>query len=95
MDVEQVIVEPLLTEKTNQMREAGKYAFRVNPRATKVDVMRAVRTLFGVHPLRCNVLTVKGKPKRLRYRTQGRTPTWKKAVVTLAPNETIEIFEGA
>jgi large subunit ribosomal protein L23 len=95
MDADQIIIEPLLTEKTNIMRDQHKYAFRVNPRATKVDVMQAVRTLFNVHPLSCNVIKVKGKPKRLRYRTQGRTPGWKKAIVTLAANETIEIFEGA
>ena len=64
------------------MREAGKYVFKVDTRANKIQVMDAVRRLFDVHPVACNIMTVKGKPKRVRYR-KGYTATWKKAVVTL------------
>lgn len=94
MDVDQVIIEPLLTEKTNWQRESHKYGFRVDPRANKLDVMRALAELYNVHPVACNVINVKGKPKRLRYRA-GRTSSWKKAVITLPANESIPIFEGA
>jgi large subunit ribosomal protein L23 len=93
MDVDQVIIEPLLTEKTNWQREWHQYAFRVDPRANKLQVMQAVRQLFNVHPVACNISNIKGKPKRLRFR-QGRTPQWKKAVITLSKNESISIFEG-
>ncbi len=94
MDPDKVIIEPVLTEKSNLQREAGQYVFRVDPRANKIDVMAAMRALFNVHPVRCNVTRVKGKPKRVRYR-RGYTSSWKKAVVTLRPGETIGIFEGA
>jgi large subunit ribosomal protein L23 len=94
MDADKVIIEPLLTEKSNMQRESGQYVFRVDPRANKIDVMSAMRTLFNVHPVKCNVSRVKGKPKRVRYR-RGYTSSWKKAVVTLRPGETIGIFEGA
>ncbi len=94
MDADKVIMEPVLTEKTNLQRESAQYVFRVDPRANKIDVMSAMRTLFEVHPVKCNISRVKGKPKRVRYR-RGRTSSWKKAVVTLRPGETISIFEGA
>lgn len=94
MRSDEIVLRPLLTEKTNVMRERGKYAFQVNPRANKIEIMNAVRDLFDVNPVGCNVVRVKGKPKRVRYRA-GRTASWKKAVVTLAPGETIAIFEGA
>ena len=94
MDPDKVLIEPLLTEKTNLMREQGKYAFRVDPRANKIEIMKAVRELFSVHPVQCNVMNIKGKPKRVRYKA-GRTSTWKKAVITLSPGEHLDIFEGA
>ena len=93
MSPEQVIIEPVLTEKSNQLRERGQYVFRVDLRANKVEIKNAVRQLFGVHPVRCNVVTIKGKPKRARFR-RGYTATWKKATVTLAEGESIAAFEG-
>lgn len=94
MDADKVVIEPLLTEKSNRMRESHKYAFRVDPRANKIEITRAIEELFNVHPVACTVLNVKPKPKRVRYR-QGFTSRWKKAIVTLPPNESIGIFEGA
>jgi large subunit ribosomal protein L23 len=94
MDADQIIIEPLLTEKTNRMREEHMYAFRVDPRANKLQIKAAIGTLFEVHPIDCRILNVKGKPKRVRYR-KGFTASWKKAIVTLPPNESIGIFEGA
>ncbi len=94
MDADQVIIEPLLTEKTTRMRETHTYAFRVDSRANKLEVKDALEAMFGVHPLACRILNVKGKPKRVRYR-KGYTSRWKKAIVTLPPGETIAIFEGA
>ena len=94
MDADKVIIQPLLTEKSNVQRERGKYTFRVHVDATKIDIVAAVYELFSVHAQSCNVANVKGKPKRVRYQ-RGYTSSWKKAVVTLAPGEKIQIFEGA
>jgi len=94
MDADKVIIEPLLTEKTNSLREGQKYAFRVSRRANKLEVKAAIEELFSVHLVDCHVINVKGKPKRVRYR-KGYTSSWKKAIVTLPPGESIGIFEGA
>jgi large subunit ribosomal protein L23 len=94
MNPDQIIIEPVMTEKTNALRESNKYVFRVNARANKIEIMRAVTQLFAVHPLECRVMNVNGKPKRLRYK-QGRTASWKKAIVTLSPGDKIAFFEGA
>ena len=94
MEYDSILIEPVLTEKSNTMREEGRYVFRVDARANKFMVMEAVRRMFDVHPLGCNIINVTSKPKRLRGRP-GRTATWKKAIVRLAPGETIKIFEGA
>jgi large subunit ribosomal protein L23 len=94
LSADQIIIAPVVTEKTNIMRESGKYVFRVDMRANKPQIMQAVRSLFSVHPVSCNVSKVKGKPKRQRYQL-GKTAQWKKAVVTLRPGEKIAQFEGA
>lgn len=94
LGADQVIIAPVVTEKSNIMREVGKYAFRVDARANKPQIMQAVRQLFDVHPVSCNVMKVKGKPKRQRY-ALGKTAQWKKAVVTLRAGEKIAQFEGA
>jgi large subunit ribosomal protein L23 len=94
VDLTKIIIEPVVTEKSNQMREKGKYTFRVDSRANKVQVMQAVRQLFNVHPVCCAVMRAKGKPKRVRSQP-GYTAGWKKAVVTLAAGEVIQVFEGA
>jgi len=90
---EDILIEPVLSEKANQLREEGKYVFKVDPKATKTQIKEAVRKLFNVHPVSCNVMVVGGKPKRLRYRN-GYTSTWKKAIVRLPKDEKISIFEG-
>jgi large subunit ribosomal protein L23 len=94
MQYESILIEPVLSEKTNILREEGQYVFQVDPRATKVQVKEAVKRLFEVHPISCTIMNVKGKPKRLRYRL-GYTASWKKAIVRLAKGETIKAFEGA
>jgi large subunit ribosomal protein L23 len=91
---DQIIIEPIVTEKSNHLREERKYVFHVDSRANKVEVMQAIAKLFAVHPVSCNIAMVKRKPKRVRYKL-GYTSSWKKAVVTLRPGEVIQIFEGA
>ena len=93
MTFEQILIEPVLSEKANLLREEGKYVFKVDPRATKLQIKEAVQKLYNVHPVSCNVMVVGGKPKRLRSRP-GYTSSWKKAIVRLSKNEKISIFEG-
>jgi len=100
MEADAIIIEPVLTEKTNLMREdeTKKYVFHVNSRANKIMIMKAVEDLFNVKPMACNVMNVKPKPRTVRSRSgyrRGQTTGWKKAIVTLAPGDSIEIFEGA
>jgi large subunit ribosomal protein L23 len=100
MNADQVIIAPIVTEKSNTYREFSKkrYAFRVHKAANKYEIMHAVKELFGVTPEKCNVMNLKSKTRTVRarsgYRT-GFTPTWKKAIVTLSSGDTIDIFEGA
>jgi large subunit ribosomal protein L23 len=93
MNYESILIEPVLSEKANILREQGKYVFKVDSRSTKLQIKEAVRRLFNVHPVSCTVMVVGGKPKRLRNRP-GYTSTWKKAIVRLAKDEKISIFEG-
>jgi large subunit ribosomal protein L23 len=94
MEYESILIEPVLTEKSNVIREQGQYTFRVNARASKPEIMAAVSEAFNVHAVSCRVINVASKPKRLRGRA-GVTATWKKAIVKVAPGETIKVFEGA
>ena len=93
MTYEQILIEPVLSEKVNLLREEGKYVFKVDPRANKTQVKEAVRHLYNVNPISCNVMRVGGKPKRLRSRP-GYTSSYKKAIVKLSKGEKISIFEG-
>jgi large subunit ribosomal protein L23 len=93
MTFEQILIEPVLSEKANTLREEGKYVFKVDPHATKLEIKEAVRRLFNVHPISCTVMVVGGKPKRLRNRA-GYTSSWKKAIVRLPKDEKISLFEG-
>jgi large subunit ribosomal protein L23 len=90
---EQILIEPVLSEKTNILREQGKYVFKVDPRATKIQIKEAIQRIYKVHPVSCSVMVVGGKPKRLRSRP-GYTSSWKKAIVRLSKDEKIGIFEG-
>lgn len=79
---EEVIIKPIVTEKSNDEMQFGKYTFKVNKKATKVDIRRACEKLFNVKVLNVNTMTVKGKTKRVgRY--VGKTSDWKKAIVTI------------
>jgi len=93
-DTTSVIIEPIVTEKSNIMREKNKYVFRVLLKANKFQIMKAIKELFSVHPIKCNIINHRGKPKRVRYQN-GYTSSWKKAIVTIPSEEKIGIFEGA
>ena len=91
MRPEDIIIKPIITEESNAGIQEGKYTFKVNKKATKVDVANAVEKLFGVKVLRVNTITVKGKEKRVG-RSVGKTSDWKKAIVTIDTNPTEKTY---
>ena len=93
MTYEQILLAPVLSEKSNELREQGKYVFKVDPAASKIEIKEAVKKVFNVKVIDCTVMNVRGKMKRTRGRP-GLTSSWKKAIVRLAPGETIKVFEG-
>lgn len=93
MDARDILIKPLVTEKTTALMEECKYTFRVPLAATKVEIRQAVEQIFKVKVQAVNTMRYEGKMKRLG-RTQGRRSDWKKAIVTLKPGETIELFEA-
>jgi len=89
-----IIKKPLITEKATRLMEERKYLFRVDIRANKVEIRRAVEEIFKVKVQSVNTIRVTGKLKRVGVHT-GRRSNWKKAIVTLAEgSKPIEIFEG-
>lgn len=89
----QVLIKPLVTEKGSLIGMYNQYIFQVAPGANRVEVRKAIRKLYGVDPIKVNIINVRGK--EIRYgRTEGRTKAWKKAIITLAAGQKIEIQEG-
>jgi large subunit ribosomal protein L23 len=93
MEASQVIIRPVVSEKSYVLATAGKYTFRVHPDSHKTQIKQAVEQLFDVGVLDVRTSTVPSKPKRRGY-TAGRTREWKKAVVQVREGETIPIFQG-
>jgi large subunit ribosomal protein L23 len=91
---EQVILAPVVSEKSYSGIADGRYTFRVHQDAHKTHVRQAIEQLFDVHVERVNIVKVQSKPKR-RGLFKGTRPGWKKAIVQVREGETIEIFEGA
>ena len=90
----EVLLAPVVSEKSYSLIGDRKYTFKVHKNAHKTQVRQAVEELFGVHVVNVNILKVQSKPKR-RGLTKGIRPGWKKAIVQLREGDTIEIFEGA
>jgi len=93
MDHAQVIIRPVVSEKSYVLATADRYTFRVHPDAHKTQIRQAVEALFDVHVVDVRTLSVRSKPKR-RGSTRGRTRSWKKAIVQVRPGENIPIFQG-
>jgi large subunit ribosomal protein L23 len=93
MDASQVIIRPVVSEKSYVLAGFDKYTFRVHPDAHKTQIRQAVEQLFDVHVVEVRTMSVKSKPKR-RGLTTGRTRSWKKAVVQIRQGESIPIFAG-
>ncbi len=95
MDPHQIIIRPVISEKSyNLIESEGHYTFQVDRRANKNQIKHAIESAFDVRVQKVNTAYVKSKPKRQGL-TRGRTSTWKKAVVKLAEGDRIELFEGA
>ena len=93
-DIRSIIKRPLITEKITAMRETqNRYGFEVDKRATKHEIKRAVESIFKVKVEEVTTMNIRGKVKRLG-RSQGQRPDWKKAIVTLAKDQKIDIVEG-
>ena len=93
MDPSQVIIRPVVSEKSYVLAANDKYTFRVHPDAHKTQIRQAIEDLFDVRVVEVRTASVKSKPKR-RGLSSGNRRRWKKAVVTLHPDDTIELFEG-
>ena len=93
--VQDIIIRPLITERSMDMLAQKKYSFEVAKDATKPEIAKAVETMFeGTKVKSVNTMNMKAKPKRLRY-VEGKTASWKKAIVTQTEDsKTIEFFEG-
>jgi large subunit ribosomal protein L23 len=90
----EVLLAPIVSEKSYSLIDDNKYSFRIHPDAHKTQVRQAVEELFEVKVERVNIVKVQSKPKR-RGMTRGTRPGWKKAIVQLRQGDTIEIFQGA
>ena len=94
MDMYQVVMKPLVTEKGTMMLSEGNWVtFRVHPNANKIEVREAIQKIFSVSVLQVNTQIVRGKRRRFG-RTMGQSKAWKKAMVQLKEGDKIEIFEG-
>jgi large subunit ribosomal protein L23 len=93
MNPNDIIIKPIITEKSTDLSEQNKYVFKVAKDANKLIIMQALKELFGVTPEKVNIINVRGKNRRLRYRV-GKRSAWKKAIVKLRAGDKIEIFEG-
>ena len=93
MIAEEIIVKPIITEKSSMDLQEGKYTFKVNKKATKVDIKRACEKLFDVKVIKVNTISVKGKEKRVG-RSAGMTSDWKKAIVTIDTNPNDQKYTG-
>jgi len=97
MDYQDILRRPIITEKNTRLMEMNQYTFEVAPEANKIQIKEAVERTFNVKVKKVNTMNVRGKPRR-RIRWRGRVPvvgreaSWKKAIVTLEPGYTIDLF---
>lgn len=98
MEITEVLRQGIVTEKSVKLQELNKYTFKVALEANKIDVRRAVETLFNVKVVSVNIMRMPGKPKMIRRRGAPPRPVaareWKKAIVTLQPGQTIDALKA-
>ena len=91
-----IVIRPVLTEKSSALAGQRQYLFEVHKEANKIQIRAAVEEIFSVLVTKVNTMNVRGKPRRRGGRFgAGRTRSWKKAMVTLAPGQSISLFEGS
>lgn len=88
----EVLIKPVITERSTGLMEENKYTFEVDPKANKIEIKHAVEKIFKVNVVSVTTMSVPGKLKR-QGRTQGYTPNWKKAIVTIKAGQRLPIFE--
>ena len=93
MTAREIVIRPVVSEKSYALLAANKYTFRVHEEAHKTQIRQAIEEVFGVRVQDVRTSWVKSKPKRRGW-TSGKTRRWKKAVVQLHPEDSIELFEG-
>ena len=93
MNANDIIIRPVISEKSTELMESRKYVFQVSRDANKLMIARAMKELFNVTPEKVNVINMRGKNRRLRFK-MGKRAAWKKAIVTLSVGDKIEIFDG-
>ncbi len=93
MNTNDIIIRPVVSEKSTDMAQTNKYVFRVLSDSNKNLIKKAIKDIFSVNPIKINVLKVRGRRKRVRYQ-YGYTSSWKKVIVTLGKEEKIELFEN-
>jgi large subunit ribosomal protein L23 len=96
----EIVIGPVITERTYQLYTQGRYTFRVSPRASKTDIKKALEEQYetqGIKVRDVNTVTMRGKRRRSQRKagTIGHTPDWKKAIVTLGPGQKIEGLFGS
>jgi large subunit ribosomal protein L23 len=94
MDHSQVLIRPVVSEKSYVLSAAHKYTFRVHPDAHKTQIRQAVEAIFDVHVVAIRTISVKSKPKKRGNSAKGRTRQWKKAIVQVKQGESIPVFQG-
>ena len=95
-DPHDIIIAPIVSEKSYALLDTGVYTFKVHPKASKPEIHDAVESIFGVKVLKVNTLNRQGKAKRNRRTgTTGKRPDTKRAIVTLAEGDRIDLFEGS
>lgn len=92
-DYRDIIIKPIITEKSMGLLADNKYTFTVDKRASKTEIKNAIENIFNVRVEKVYTMIVKGKPKR-QGRTTGHTPDRKKAIIILKPGQKIKLFEG-
>lgn len=88
-----ILVKPLITEKATNLAAENKYAFVISGKANKIEVAKAIKAVYGIKPVKINIVNVLGKKVR-RGKISGVKNNWRKAIVTLPKGETIKIYEG-
>lgn len=93
MNAHDVIIRPIVSEKSYELMEQNRYTFEVHRDAVKEQIAQAIEEIFNVRVEKVNTMNVSGKPRRLRY-NKGLSRSWKKAIVTLKAGDTIDLFAG-